>query len=110
MSGLLAVGLVDPRGGRQCGRAWRVADEALGSRGVGGVQDACAIGVDGVRLAVVDGGGGHQADPGVAVLLVVPVEEVAAERACVVDRVKAGGERGPVLERLEVRLGVGVIG
>ena len=61
-----------------------------------------------VGVAVVDGGGGHQRDPGVAVLVVVPVHERAAVPACVLDRVEPGGERGPVLQRLEVRLGVRV--
>ena len=54
--------------------------------------------------AVVDGGWGHQADPGVAVGVVVPGKELAAERAGLHDRVKPSGERGPVLQRLEVRL------
>jgi hypothetical protein len=51
---------------------------------------------------------GHQADPGVAVLAVVPAEELAAERARLLDRVEAGGEAGLVLERLELRLRVGL--
>jgi hypothetical protein len=38
-----------------------------------------------------------------AVLVVVPAKELAAERPGVLDRVKPGGEPGPVLERLEVR-------
>ena len=61
-------------------------------------------------LPVVDGGGGHQADPGVAVLVVVPAEEAAAELARLLDRLEALGELGAVLERLEVRFGVGVVG
>ena len=71
-----------------------MADESLGSRRVGGLQDALAVGVECLRLAVVDGGGGHQADPGVAVLVLVPVEERAAERAGVFDVLEAVGELG----------------
>jgi hypothetical protein len=37
---------------------------------VGGLQDALAFGVQLLRVAVMDGRGGHQADPGVAVLVV----------------------------------------
>ena len=66
---------------------------------VGGLEDAGALGVKLARLAVVDGARGHQADARVAVLVVVPVEEVAAERAGVLDRVEPVGEPGPVLER-----------
>jgi len=46
---------------------------------------------------------GHQADPGVAMMFVVPGEELAAERAGVLDGVKPGGKPGPVLQRLELR-------
>jgi hypothetical protein len=38
----------------------------------------------------------------VAVFAGVPREELAAERAGVLDRVEPGGEAGPVLQRLEV--------
>src|SRR5436189_117917 len=61
------------------------------------------------RVAVVNGGGGHQCDPGVAVGVVVPVEEPAAVLARLFDRVESGRELGPVLQRFEVRLGVGVV-
>jgi len=40
----------------------------------------------------------------VTMLVVVPAEELAAERAGVLDRVEPGGEPGPVLQRFEVRL------
>src|SRR4051794_23474507 len=60
--------------------------------------------------AVVHGGRGHQAEPGVPMVMVVVLEELAAEAAGVLDAVEAGWERGPVLERFEVRFGVGVVG
>ena len=60
-------------------------------------------------VSVVDGARGHQPDPGVAVGVVVPVEERAAVSAGVLDGVEPGGELGPVLQGLEVRLRVGVV-
>ena len=42
-------------------------------------------------------------------LVVVPVEELAAERARVLDALEAFRELRPVLERLELRFGVGVV-
>jgi hypothetical protein len=43
-------------------------------------------------------------------VVVVVVEELAAERAGVLDGVKARGEAGAILQRLELRFGVGVVG
>src|SRR5437879_167455 len=61
------------------------------------------------RAAVGDVGGRVVADPGMAVRLVVPAEEAAAEGAGVLDRADPGREVRAVLERLELRLGVGVV-
>ena len=109
-SGPFVVGLVDPGSGRERRRRRRSLDEAFGRRGVGGRKDAGAVGVDRFGASVMDGVGGHEADPGVAVLAVVPGEELATEAAGVLDRVEACGEAGPVFQRLELRLGVGVVG
>jgi len=109
VSSLLVVGLVDPGGDRQLWWDGRLADEPLRVPLVGGVEHAGPGRVELGRLAVVDGGGGHQPDPGVAVLVVVPVKEHAAVPAGVLDIVEALGELGPVLQRLEVRLAVGVV-
>ena len=79
-----------------------MADEPFGGAREGCGEDAGAGGVELRGLAVVDGGWGHQADPGVAVGLVVPVEELAAVRAGVLDLVEPLGELGPVLQRLEI--------
>jgi hypothetical protein len=43
-------------------------------------------------------------------VVVVVVEELAAERAGVLDGVKAPREAGAILQRLELRFGVGVVG
>ena len=105
MSGLLIHAAVGSSGG-----TGGSADEPLGVARVGSVEDAGAGGVQLLRLAVVDGARGHQPDPGVAMLVVVPVEEAAAGLARVLDRVEPIGELGPVLQGLEVRLRVGVVG
>jgi hypothetical protein len=73
------------------------------------VEDDGAGGVELLRLAMVDGGWGHQPDPGMAVRVVVPVEERPAMRAGVRDVVEALRELGPVLQGLEAGLGVGVV-
>jgi hypothetical protein len=53
------------------------------------------------RVAVVDGRGGHQPDPGVAVMVVVVLEESAAEVTCLLDVLESVGELGPVLQVLK---------
>ena len=55
---------------------------------------------DGLGSAVVDVGGGVQAQPGVAMLLVVPGEEGLAVRSGGLDRGELAGEVGPVLQSL----------
>ncbi len=74
MVGLLAVGLVDPRGGWERWWAGWPVHEPFGRRRVGGVENDPARGVGLFGVAVVDGRGGEQPDPGVAMGVVVPVE------------------------------------
>jgi len=105
-AGLLLLGRVDPGRARQFRRGGRLADEALGVGGVGGVQDLGALGPDGGGVSVVDVGGGVQAEPAVMMLVVVPAEESLAVRAGGLDRGEPGRERRPVLEGLELRFGV----
>jgi hypothetical protein len=60
---------------------------------------------DGVQLrglAEVNGCRGHQRDRGVPMLMVVPVEELAAVSAGVVDIVEPVGNPGRYFQRLEV--------
>jgi hypothetical protein len=52
---------------------------------------------------------GVPGDTGVPMLDVVPGKEFLAEQPSVVDRAELVGEVGPVLEGLEVRLGVGIV-
>lgn len=78
--GLFLFGWVDPGGAWQFRRGGWLADEAVGAGVVGGGQDAGSPGLDGGGAAVMDVGCGVQAEPAVAVLVVVPGEEVLAVR------------------------------
>ncbi len=82
--------LVDPGGDRQFGRCGGLEDESLGVGGVGGAEGGGAGGLDGSGAVVVDVGGGIQAEAGVAVLVVVPGEEVLAPGAGLLDRGEPG--------------------
>src|ERR1039457_7736444 len=59
--------------------------------------------------AIMDGGRRHQADSPVSVLVVIPLEELLAVRPCILDRTKAVGEVGPILQGFELRLGVRIV-
>jgi hypothetical protein len=74
---------------------------------VGGGQDLGAPGPDGGGPAVVDVGGGVQAEPAVMMLVVVPGEEFLAVRPGGLDRGEPGGEGRPVLQRLVVNTNAG---
>jgi hypothetical protein len=79
--------------------------EAFGVGGVGGGQDLSAGLVELSGAAVVDGLGGHHRDPGMAVLAVVPGEELLAEATGILDGAEPIGEARPVLQGLELALG-----
>src|SRR3954447_16390456 len=85
------------------------ADESVGMGCVGGVEDAGALVADDLGEAVVDVSGGVKAEPGMAMLVVVPAEEVHAVRSRGFDRGESGGEVGPVLQRLELRFAERVV-
>ena len=70
---------------------------------VGGGQDAGELGLDGCGVAVVDVSGGVQAEPAVAVLIVITEEEVLAVRMGGLDRGEPGGEARSVFQGLELR-------
>ena len=72
---------------------------------VGGCQDAGTGGPDGGGAAVVDVGCGVQAEAAVAVLVVVPGEEVPAVRPGGLDGAEPGGEPGPVFQGRRVARG-----
>jgi hypothetical protein len=86
------LGWVDVHGLGELGRLWWAGDEAFGMSGEGGVEGDGALAADLAGGAVVDRRGGVEPDAGVAVLAVVPGEEVDAEGSGVVDAGEAGGE------------------
>jgi hypothetical protein len=107
--GLFLFGRVDPGGAWQFRRCGWLADEALGMLLVGGCEDAGSCGLDGAGASVVDVGGGVQAEAAVAVLVVVPGEEVLAVLAGGLDGAETGREPGPVFQGLELRLRVRIV-
>ena len=75
--------------------------EAFGVRSPGGVECGVAVLVDAVGVAVVDVGGSVHPDPGVAVVVVVGVHELAEELPGVPEGGEPVGEDGQVFHRLE---------
>ena len=90
------------RGGRFFDEALRVSPERL-------IEDELAGGVNGVDLAIVHLVRGHEADPGMVMVLVVPIEEAAAETPGVLDATEAFREPRLIFQRLEVALGERII-
>ena len=80
---------VDPGGDGFSGRFWRHFDEAfwVGLEGV--IEDFLAGVIDLFGLAEMDLIRRHQADAGVVMVTIVPVEEVADEGLCVLDAAEA---------------------
>ena len=105
----LLVGRIDPYGGWFCGRHGRFVDEAVGVGLEGLVEGFLSGGVDRIGLSVVDLIGGHQADADMVVILVVLVEEGAAEDLGVLDAAEPLWELGLIFEGLEVALREGII-
>ena len=77
--------------------------------GVGGVEYAGALIADCLGEAVVDVGGGMQAQPGVAVFIVIPTEEVLTVQSSFLDQAEPAGEVGPVLQRLKLGIAERVV-
>ena len=100
---------VDPDGGRQPGR---LRDFSLEAFRVGQKRDVEGFGTllqECLGAAVVNGLGCHEADARVAVGGVVPLEEVLAVGARILDAAEPLGEVGTVLERFELGLGVRIV-
>src|SRR5678815_4947945 len=100
---------VDPGSWRRRLLGRSAAHEALGMRGVGGVEHALPRGDDGGRATVVHVGGMHEREADVVVLVVVPGDEGTYDLPRVLEGAELIGHVGPVLHRAEVRLGVRVV-
>jgi len=87
------LGWVDPGSGWHGGWFGHFADEAFRVGLVGAGEDLLSRGVDSVCLSVMDLIGGHQADAGMVVVLVVPFEEASTECLGVLDAAEALRER-----------------
>jgi hypothetical protein len=103
---MLCRGLVDPRLGWWSGWLGVLVDKPLRVASVGGGENLGAVGEDLLSSSIVDIDRVQPRDPGVVVLGVVPGEEALAERPGVLDAAESGGEVGPVLQRLKLRLAV----
>ena len=72
--------------------------------GVGGREHPRPLELDDLGAAEVDVGRGVEANPRVAVLVVVPMEEALSERPAILERAEVVRELGAVLERFELCL------
>ena len=89
-------------GGRDFWWLRRFADEAFGRAQERGVEGRLAGCLDCFGLSEVDLVGGHQPDPGVMVVLIVPCEETAAEGAGLLDGFEVSGKFRLIFQCLEV--------
>jgi hypothetical protein len=94
-------GRIDPCGGWFVGRCRRFSDEAFGVFTERQVESDLASGVHGIGLAVVHLVRGHETDPGVVMVLVVPIEELAAEASGIFDAAEMFGKARLILQGLE---------
>ena len=96
-----AVGLAGGMGG--------FVDEALWVFAKCLIESDLAGGVNGIGLAIMHLVGRHQADSGMVMVLVVPVEEAAAEASGILDAAEAFWEAWLILQRLEVAFGEWIV-
>ena len=73
------------------------------------IEGLLAGGMNGVGLAVMNLVRGHQTDPGVVMVLIVPVEELTAEAFGVLDAAETLWEARLILQCLEVAFGERVV-
>ena len=100
---------VDPCGGRFVWRRWRFFDKALRVFTERLVERDLAGGVNGIGLAVMHLVRSHEADPGMVMVPIVPVEELAAETPGILDAAEAFGEARLIFQGLEVAFGERVV-
>src|ERR1700710_229831 len=100
---------IDPgcfRFGRRCRGP---IDEALRVLAKGLIESVLASEVDGVGLAVMNLVWGHQADPEVVMVLIVPIKIIAQEASGILDAAEARGELRLVFQVLELAFGERVV-
>ena len=103
------MGLVDPDLLRRGQRLGRPADEALGMSAVSGIQNDTPL-LDGFRRqAMMHDSRKEKAWSGMAVLVVIPGEELLGERAGILQRPKTFRETGPVFQSPEVAFRIWVV-
>src|ERR1019366_985541 len=100
---------IDPCGGWFGRRGGRFSDEALRVSPERLIEGELAGGVNGIPLALMHLVRGHEADPGMVMVLVVPIEEAATETPGVLDATEAFREPRLIFQRLEVALGERII-
>ena len=100
---------IDPRCSWFGGWCWRFVDEARRVFAECTIECVLTSGVDGVGLTVMHLVRGHQADPDVMMVPVVPVEEASAKALGVLDAAKALGEGRLILQSLEVAFGERIV-
>ena len=86
-----------------------MADEAFRVSPKSGVQNGLAMEQQIGGFAVMNHGGGHQAQAGMVVFQVIPAEESLAETACIFDRPEAVREAGAVFEGAELAFRVRIV-
>jgi hypothetical protein len=73
------------------------------------IENLLSSGMNRVDLAVMHLVRGHETDPGVVMVLVVPIEELAAETSGILDATEAFGKARLILQGLEVAFGERVV-
>src|SRR5271166_4282099 len=96
---LFRRGRVDPCGGWFGWWYWRFLDESLGIFTECLIKRDLAGHMNGVDLAIMHLVRGHQTDPRMVMVLVVPVEELAAEASGVLDTAEASWEARLILQQ-----------
>ena len=84
-------------------------DEAFGMDAIGGIENDLAPFEDERGLVVVDHGRGEQAQPGVAVFLVVPAEKSLRKSAAVLNARKAIRELRSIFHGAELAFRIRIV-
>src|SRR3972149_6189184 len=108
-AGLFFRGSVDPGLTWQNGWLSLSANEAFGMNPIGLEKKLSSSCADLFRATMMNNSRCHETDSRVPVLVVVVIEEAAAEQPAVFDGTKTTRELGAIFQCLELRLGVGIV-